>query len=176
MDELEIPEIIVGIVDKSMKEYKLALVETLTNKVADAGESLSKLDVESIINTVIKQLQLKERNSAIINTFLILLSNLTVHVTYCEILMEKLESDPELYVNFREIIENFLSNNPQLENDVSDESEWIITDPWQFTASILCNLCQIQSGRRLVLQQSYNYMPRIVEQVRVDHLIMFQYV
>lgn len=165
MDELEISDIINGINNVTMRDYKTALIQCLINKVADNLETLTEINIRNVATISLTSLQV-EKKSENIDLFLTLLSNLTISIQSCEVFMSLLESEAKLYANFRFIIDNFLSNNPQLEDNISDPSEWVNADPWQNTASILCNLCQCTAGRKVLLNKSYGYVNKLVIQIR----------
>lgn len=165
MDELEIQEIINGIDNVTMRDYKPALMQCLVNKVADGVESLPESDAKSIISLSLKSLQI-EKKSDIIDLHLILLSNLTVPVKNCELFMDTVEGDEKLYTAFRATVESFVLNNPQLEENIVDPADWVKADPLQYTANLLCNLCQCTRGRKVLLNKTYGFTNKLAVQIR----------
>lgn len=165
MDELDIDDLVSGISNVTMKEYKPAIIQCLVNKVADGLDSLSEKDAKLIISTSLNSIPAEKKND-VVDLHLILLSNITVSVEKCDLFMDLVEGDGALYAAFRSIIDNFLSNNPQLEENVADPSEWVNADPYQYTANLLCNLCQCTRGRKVLLNKSYGYTNKLAVQIR----------
>lgn len=170
MDELEIPEIVTGIKNVTMRDYKPALIQCLVNKVADAGENLSIEDATLIITTTLASLPSEKKND-VIDLYLILLLNLTIPEKHCELFMDIVEGDARLYTAFRCVIGSFVANNPQLEENIVDPADWVKADPYQYTANVLGNLCQCTRGRKVLLNKTFGYTSKMAVQIRSKNVI-----
>lgn len=184
MDELSVSEILTGLVTKEYQEHRLALLQHLTNCFAENPTVASGLELKNVFKTLLVLLTTTlgtdddKRNQ--INTSVTALVNSTTSEdnvqTFLEVLSETM--DKELYSEkFRRCISNFLDHNPQLEDESSkgkDDDYWASNDEWQHVGNLLCNLAQLEDGRKIVLQQSTGYMERLVVQVskQYHHLLV----
>jgi hypothetical protein len=113
---------------------------------------------------------LPETAKEIINFSLCTITNATIYQKYTESLLLLLEdSSSPINTRFHQFIKSFLDYNPQLETtEELDQITWELHDEWQYMGSIICNLCQEEKGRKLILNQSYGYMMKLPAQVRAS--------
>lgn len=193
MDDLEISEIILGIKNDSMKEHRIQLIEILINKIAEihSENNLNHNNVQQEqCNEIFVMIcmNLKTNNPTIIDLLLSLFINVTITEEYASYFFQFLNTNDPITNNlvehndnsyhslFLSYIEKFLNYNPQAESIVDN---WNIEDPWQNLGNVICNLCQVQEGRTLLLKQSNKYMERLVTQVMlviILNLIIISYV
>ena len=122
-------------------------------------------------------------DNEMINILLSLLANLTIDENNTTIFLNHINvnndndkdsnHDNSLRKSCYNIIDNFLDYNPHFENvdnstdnDNNNEDIWYKFDPWQHTASVLCNFCRIDIGRKIILKQSSGYMEKLTLQIR----------
>eukprot|EP00981_Chlorochromonas_danica_P007517 scaffold1767_cov178-Ochromonas_danica.AAC.22 len=70
-------------------------------------------------------------------------------------------------------LDTFLAYNPQLElQEEEEEEEGQIEeeDEWQHVGSLVCNLCQVEEGRKIFLKMSDDRMSLLVNQIRSKSL------
>lgn len=175
MDELTVSEILTGLVTKEYQEHRLALLQHLTNCFAENPSVASGLELKNVFKTLLvlltTTLGTDDDKRSQINTSVTALVNSTTSEaniqTFFEVLSEAM--DKELYSDkFRRCIASYLDHNPQLEDESSkgkDDDYWVTNDEWQHMGNLLCNLAQLEDGRKIVLQQSTGYMERLVVQV-----------
>jgi hypothetical protein len=166
MDNLSVQEITRGIVDDSMKSSRVALVELLANKVAELTEPLTKDEFTEVFVIALTALN-NQTNSELVHLFTSLLSNSTILEENINNFLKFLDSSEKFMTIFKASVEKFLDYNSQLESDevISAES-WKTLDCWENIGNVLCNLCQTEAGRTMVLRQSNRYMVRIISQVK----------
>lgn len=96
-----------------------------------------------------------------VNIYLILLTNLTIPEDICDHFMTYCTKKDSA----QKLIDQFLAYNPQtVEGDdiLDDYSE---SDVWQYFSSVLCNICRVDAGRRLLLSVSTGNMAACLKQV-----------
>jgi hypothetical protein len=146
------------------KATKLLVVEILANKVADEAEGLAETDTQQLAKYFVKQLFLSESSGEgviqprVANLYLGLLSNLTMPEGNSSVFCAQFGLDKEFGAQFTKLIEVYLSFNPQSELEKVEEEKWVELDPFQHVGSILCNLCQVESGRDVILKPSTGHM------------------
>ena len=91
------------------------------------------------------------------NTFLMLLANATVSESACHILFRNCSD------YLQPFMEKYLEYNPQLEDD--SVQDFATVDRWQYFSNVLCNICRLEEGRRVILNKSSNNMTRLLRQV-----------
>lgn len=180
MDELSVSEILTGLVTKEYQEHRLALLQHLTNCFAENPTVASGVELKNVFKTLLvlltTTLGTDDDKRSQINTSVTALVNSTTSEsniqTFFEVLSESM--DKELYSDkFRRCISSYLDHNPQLEDESSkgkDDDYWVSNDEWQHMGNLLCNLAQLEDGRKIVLQQSTGYMERLVVQVSQHEL------
>lgn len=157
MDTLSVHEIVRGIVDESMKAERLALLQLLSNKVGESTEPLTAAEAAEVFTIALTKLS-ADTDSVLIEIMLSLLTNSTISDQNTKSFVNFLNTSEKYNAQFSGALNTFLDHNPQIENDADEDS-------WCHMGSVLCNLCQIDEGRTLILRQSLGYMPRIIAQV-----------
>lgn len=175
MDDLSVSELLTGLVTKEYEEYRLALLQHLTNFLADHPTLDSETELVSVLKTLLILLTTTNSSSddkrMQINMALCALNNATTTeesiAVFLRVLGESL-SQETFRDKFHRCIEAYLSYNPQLEDDSEEVSPeaWEVLDEWQHLGSLLCNIAQTEEGRKIVLQQSKGYMEKLIVQVR----------
>mmetsp|Transcript_10754 Transcript_10754/g.16207 ORF Transcript_10754/g.16207 Transcript_10754/m.16207 type:complete len:311 (-) Transcript_10754:93-1025(-) len=171
METCTISELLLGInIDQ---ENKLIWMQLLTNKFADDIET-STITVEEVRDSIRQAIEnlAREKVEECIHTLLLLLSNMTISERNSEEFLGLITSDSLLGEKFETIMNFFLNHNPQAEivpidNEV-DENAWIKMDPWQHVISVVCNLCQVASGRDLIVK---SHLKNIAPQIRSRNLV-----
>lgn len=113
----------------------------------------------------------KKFSHEIINLSLCVLVNATIKQEYIEYFLEFIstpESGNPISVKFHSVIDQYLSYNPQFEADdviSSPDFRWEELDQYQQVGNILANLCQQETGRKLILRTSTGYMLKLPSQV-----------
>jgi hypothetical protein len=157
MEEVTISEIVRGIMDESMKSERFALLQLLSNKVGEQAEPLTSEEASSVFTIALAKLA-PTTDDALVEVMIGLLANATISEQNAQKFMQFLATE-KYNAQFSVAVNTFLDHNPQFEADATD-------DAWSHMASVLCNLCQIEEGRTLVLRQSLNYIPRLINQVQ----------
>lgn len=157
MDDLTVSDIVRGIVDESMKSQRVPLLELLANKVGESTEPLTEQECKEVFVIAISKLD-ADTDSTLISIFLSLLTNATINDQNARKFIKFLTTSDKYSTQFHKALEIFLNHNPQIEQE--DD-----VDVWENMASVVCNLCQIEEGRALILKQSLRYMERLVNQV-----------
>ena len=160
MDDLSVSDIVRGIVDESMKSQRVALLQLLANKVGESTEPLSEQECKGVFVIAISKLD-NDTDSALISIFLSLLTNATISEQNAKNFMKFLATSEKYSNQFQSALDIFLNHNPQIEQE--DD-----VDAWENMSSVICNLCQIEEGRALILKQSLGYVVRLVQQVSED--------
>lgn len=175
MEELSVSEVLTGLITRDYQSHRLALLQHLTNYFAENVEVSVGLELKNafkillvLLTTTIGSDDDKRRQ---INSCLTALVNATTiegnvqH--FFEVLQESM--DKESYGDkFHRCISVFTEYNPQLEDDsckLASAEYWETNDEWQHVGNLLCNLAQVEDGRKIILQQSKGYMERLVIQV-----------
>lgn len=113
----------------------------------------------------------KKFSHEIINLSLCVLVNATIKQEYIEYFLEFIstpDSGNPVSVKFHSVIDQYLSYNPQFEADdliSSPDFRWEELDQYQQVGNILANLCQQETGRKLILRTSTGYMLKLPSQV-----------
>ena len=140
----------------SCKEVSLKTLQLLTNIVASNVSVGSNLDYLLLINTAKSILSVEEN----INTFLMLLSNLTLSAEFCRFLCSDDASVRDILLY---LVNCFLNYDVIKESESS--TDWELFDKWQYMSSVICNLTQEQQGREIFLQPSYNFSKEFIVHV-----------
>lgn len=157
MEELSVTEIVRGIVDESMKSQRVPLLQLLANKVGESTEPLNEQECKGVFVIALSKLD-ADTDSTLISIFLSLLTNSTISEQNAKNFMKFLTTADKYNNQFKSALDVFLNHNPQIEQEGD-------VDAWENMASVVCNLCQIEEGRALILKQSLGYVPRLVNQV-----------
>jgi hypothetical protein len=178
-EKLTVPEILKGFLRKEFVSERVHLLELLINHFATENESELSVEKDSfrlMLRILFELIENKNNSSSsgVINLSLCVITNATVKEGYSAYLLEFIneadanDSSPAsaLTKKFHSIIDLFLSYNPHLEQDLEEGQEWESIDPYQHVGSILCNLCQLEEGRKILLRKSNNYMMKLPSQVR----------
>jgi hypothetical protein len=131
----------------------------ITNIIAEQGEiKQPKLIMEKVIDF------LKDSNCCLdkVNLYLILLTNLTIAEDLCEHFMAYSAKTDNAA---QKLIDRFLAYNPQTVEGSEVLDDYSETDVWQYFSSVLCNLCRLESGRRLILSVTTGNMVGCLKQV-----------
>lgn len=139
-------------------DLRIHAVTLIINLIAEGGEiQETKLIMEKMIDF----LTATDCPQSSINLYLILLTNITISEELCEhciTYFTKTESSQVL-------IDNFLAYNPQTVEGDEILDDYTESDVWQYFSSVLCNLCRLESGRRLILAVSTGNMAGCLKQV-----------
>jgi hypothetical protein len=157
METLSVQEILRGIADESMKSERFALLQLLSNTVGESTEAMSTDDASRVFTVALAKLT-PDTDRSLVEVMVGLLANATLTEQNCTSFMHFLSKSEKYNAQFASALNAFLDHNPQLESEIAD-------DCWAHMGSVLCNICQIEDGRALVLRQSLGYMPRIIAQV-----------
>ena len=133
-------------------------VTLIINILAEEGEIQQ---TKQIMEKMIDFLTSKDCPHSSINLYLILLTNLTISEEMCEYVITYCAKSGSCQI----LMDYFLAYNPQtVEGDeiLDDYSE---ADVWQYFSSVLCNLCRVESGRRLLLAVTTGNMAGCLKQV-----------
>lgn len=160
MDELTIHEIVRGIVDESMKDQRLALLQLLSNKLGESLSALTESEATAVFTVAVKGLK-SDLGESLVEVMLGILTNATITEDNAQSFISYITGAEKQWKQFADAIEEFLNHNPQLETDTLD-------DAWSHMGSVLCNLCQVEGGRKLIVSKSAGYMPRLLCQVRTQ--------
>lgn len=79
------------------------------------------------------------------------------------------ERESEHHKDLDFCIEKYLLYNPQLEDELSysfSDDQWEIIDEWQHMGNFLCNICQVEDGRKIVMYVPSAYLSRLLGQIR----------
>jgi hypothetical protein len=178
-ENLTVSEILKGFLRKEFISERIHLLELLINHFAAENESELSVDKDTfrlMLRILLELIENKNNSSstAVINLALCVITNATVKEGYSTYLLESIneaeanDSSPAsaLTKKFHSTIDLFLSYNPHVEQDLEEGQEWESVDPYQHVGSILCNLCQLEEGRKILLRKSNNYMLKLPSQVR----------
>jgi hypothetical protein len=174
MEELDYEDIISGLLSKQYEDYKLLLLQQLTNKLAEGSLETTNPVHYKILKVLLILLSSNpsrnDRGKQEVNIALCALNNATSSEAAVESFFRLLQDDPQngkILSCLHHCITKYIEYNPQAEADVDlTPEEWEITDEWQHLGSILCNLCQLEEGRKIVLHTSTGYMQRLGHQVK----------
>ena len=157
MDELTITEIVRGIADESMKAQRIPLLQLLANKVADITEPLTLEESNGVFIIALATLNATTDDS-LVELMLGLLTNATISEQNAQSFMTFIGKNDKYRTQFLNVLESFLNHNAQAELDATDDAH-------SNMASVMCNLCQIEACRELLLKPSAEYMARMINQV-----------
>ena len=192
MDELTVKEIINGLSDPNYVEYRLTLLQLLSNKFikSDDCETATNSD-ETELNLVCnycllnitKQIITINNGKRIINEIihylLLTLANISTTQEGSLFLSKLIINKVENKTQFISILQKFLEYDISMEIALSaDESAqdgdaWITTDPLQHFASVLCNISQSEDLRRLIMLRSSEYIQKLLPHVSIIRLYTF---
>ena len=164
VDEIALEDLLMALQHSPGNDMALRL---LINKIGENCE-IGKAEASRIIEEVLSQLKLCAGSCEVEHLCCIILSNLTINEDNCSVLLEN---------DFEYLIEKFLVHNPQKENQSLDYSKDEVVaqaDPWAHVGSIICNVCRLAEGRKVILKISSGYIPRIVSQLRSLNVVRRQ--
>jgi len=167
--------------DDSLKQQRLALVQLLINRVADTDRPLTQKESDAVFVLVLSNIgSHSQLTNSTLDLLMRLVSNLTIAEANAQQFVDLISSSDTYRHGFQSAVEQFLSYNPQVENE-SDKAmvggvddEWIDMDPWQYMSSTLCNLCQIEDGRSFMLRRTSggsSYIERSLKQFRSRNVV-----
>ena len=183
MDELTVIEIINGLSDPNYVEYRLTLLQLLSNKFIKSGDGAAASD-ESELNLVCnycllnitKQIITINNGKRIINEIihylLLTLANISTTQVGSLFLSNLIINKVENKTQFTSILQKFLEYDTSIEPPLfagessQVEDAWITTDPLQHFASVLCNISQSEEVRRLIMLRSSEYIQKLLPHVR----------
>ena len=139
----------------------------LTNIIALHPELAKDVDIAAIFGRTI---QICNSDKSQSNTFLMLLSNLTLD----EEIADKLVRCAAFATVMPSLVELFLSYMPQAV-ETEDATDFDYIDCYQYAGSLICNLSRVAEFRKFLLNISSDYYPRLFSQVNVlshtfDHI------
>ena len=137
----------------------------IADKVANDWKTLTDYDVKAIIVFFLSKIEesLSEKKTELINFYFSILSNCTLSEGSSTIFCNYISDNEVFGKKIHLLIEAYLRPNPQIENDaVYDQEKWNSLDPLQHMGSLLCNLCQIQNGREIILLPSAKLVSFII--------------
>ena len=149
-------------VERCLSSHIVPIMEAaavlLTNNIASNTDLVLELNSAAIFERTISIIR---ENTSLINTFMMLLSNVTISEASCE----KIFSSESFQSNYVSLIDNFINYNPQaVETDGMTEFSQI--DKYQYLGSFICNMTRIVGFRRILLRLDGNYVPGLLTQVR----------
>jgi len=191
MSEYSIDDLLNGLYEESFKEHHPTLLQLLVNLAgSDIDNFTTTTTTDNDKSQIIKVYEYilitihNNIDNEMINLLLSLLANLTINDDNITIFLNHIDIDNNnnnsssnvLRDSFIKIIDIFLDYNPHVDNtivkdsnnDINDDT-WYNYDPWQHTASILCNFCRIDIGRKIILKQSSGYMEKLILQIRSNN-------
>jgi len=175
MNELSIDDIIGGLGNQQFAQQRLPLLELLTNYLAE-GENIEDSKLKLIFNLLLTIPIIvpptTNEGKKIISITMSALSNATVKEESAMLLLEHLEpEESKLTKQFHFIIKKYLQYNPQAEIIEEETPDWDLLDEWQHVGSVLCNVCQSEKGRKIILNTSTGYIERIAVQIRSANVV-----
>ena len=159
----------------------LALLQVLNNAIVDVLDSglessedtnpsilQSGLDSKSLFQGIFLYL-IKLCNSNAdkekslydcINVAISVLVNATIIEAYAANLIQYITDNTIPITGFETIINKYLDYNTQL----NESSNVDVHDPFNQIGNLLCNICRIEDGRKILLLQSKGYVPKLFAQ------------
>ena len=160
----------------------LQMLGLLANRLGEA--TLSDDEVQTVAEEMFSQLDLYSRNKKVVDLCLVVLSNLTVAEANSETFVkqevricDESSGDLEASKRLQALIDALLKHNPQTEDvniDYGKKEAVTEVDPWAHGASIVCNLCRTELGRKMIMKVSNGYIPKIASQIRSLNLVRRQ--
>lgn len=146
-----------------IKDLRIHAITLIINIIAEGGDVKAKqLIMEKVVDFLCS-----DCFGAEINLNLILLTNLTISEDMSEKFIEYCTQKKISQI----LIEKFLDYNPQGESE-EVKADYSESDVWQHFASVLCNVCRLESGRRLfLLSLRTNNMANCLKQVRSKNAV-----
>lgn len=111
------------------------------------------------------------------------LINCTVSEANCEVFLTRLDKTPQSRQFFDRSLQRFLQHNPQAEpgsvvppaqcNGAAPIDDWRDIDEWQSFGSVLCNMCQLDAGRKILISgpQAKDHVSALVTQVKATQFV-----
>ena len=161
MDEIPLDDLVLALRASPGNDTMLGL---LANKLGE-DNLLDKSDVKNVIDEIFSQLKFCAGRGEVEHLCCIVLSNLTIMEEHCAVLLEG---------DIKYLVEKFLAHNPQKENQTIDYTKADVAaraDPWAYVGSILCNVCRLEGGRKLLLNISSGYIPKLASQLRSLYVV-----
>lgn len=163
---------VTSLVASFMKHPELTskVVDVFTVISSDYPESLSEETTKKVLMDGIP-LCFDPKTFSCRNSILGLMCNMTLSEANSELFLQvngEAESDQAGASSaWRNAIEKYLDYNPQAEV-AADEStvDWDKVDTFQHVGSVLCHVCRVKAARKMMLQQSRDYIPRLLQQLR----------
>ena len=160
--------------------YSAALI--LTNMLGETPEISQKLNISLTLETCLPVLADRNSKNKVISILSVFMSNLTTSESTAETFLSHLQSSNVRLDEIIKIIDNFLDHDVRSEGAVmplkEEEKEEELkaedlshSDAFQHIGSLLCNISVLESGRRIISNQSYGFLPKIIKQVKNDGLL-----
>ncbi len=165
----------------------LALLQVLNNAIADVidsnNESLQDTN-SSVWQTVLDSkclfqgiflylMKLCDSNADketslydCINVAISILVNTTIIEAYTANLVQYITENTIPIADFETIINKYLDYNIQL----NESNNVDVYDPFNQIGNLLCNICRIEDGRKIILLQSKGYVPKLLAQFNSTNL------
>jgi hypothetical protein len=145
-------------------ELRIHAATLIINIIAEEG---AITQTTLILEKVIDFLKSADCPREEINMYLILLTNLTISEDLCEHFITHCAKTDTSQV----LIDHFLAYNPQTVEGEEVLVDYSDTDAWQYFSSVLCNLCRLEGGRRLILSVTTGNMAGCLKQVGYSCLL-----
>jgi hypothetical protein len=130
----------------------------LTNLLAGTSDVLSAIDTSAAFAHCVTMVK---KDTIHTNTFLMFLSNMTIDEAVCSAVF----APPEAVEPLRYLLDLFLTYNPQaVEFDGMKTFDEF--DIYQHAGSFICNMCRLESFRRLLSNMEHPYLGQFFDQVR----------
>ena len=159
----------------------LAILQLLNNSIADIIENNSELlqdTAATIFQSVLDSkrlflgifaylMKLCSSNADAdrslydcINVAISILVNITIVEVYAVNIVQYISDGAIPLSSFETVINKYLDYNVQL----NESNNINVYDPFNQIGNLLCNICRIKDGRKLILLQSKGYVPKLLAQ------------
>lgn len=173
MNEIDHQQLFLALKSSDFKEYDINLIlQELINRIADMDATImndiTKYDeLGSIILS--KLFESFKPSATTTNLLLIVLNNISNNDEACQVLITYISLHIE---QFHHMLIKFLDYYPQAEDkSIRYDDDWSSLDPWQYVASIVCNISRYETGRQYIADKSENYLSKLVIQMRSRNII-----
>lgn len=171
-EEMANSQLVVSSPENSKPDSGTTLSTTEIPKKSMIAPKISEGIFQQVLRVILEFASSEKLGTEIVNLSLAVLVNATIKHQYAVYLLENIDNTNQSDNNviskkFHGLIQKYLSYNPQIETEEmsSPDFVWESFDHFQYVGSILCNLCQHESGRKLVLHTATNYMSSFPPQV-----------
>lgn len=169
MEELSLDDVIRGLSTKDYVEHHVTLLQHLTNITSQPDVSADEARLSKALSNICIIMHYFSQTGGAdgrgVSLLTISLMNLTATenaAANCTTLLA--EESSSASKAFKIALNGYFDYNPRLESDETSP-DWEVIDPYQYVGSVLCNLCQVEAGRRIILKKSDEYVPKLALQV-----------